>query len=412
MCPSPTAPYVGRVSPRRRALTVVATSAAAMGLVLATLPRHHSAPQAVATSGPAVSLDARADPSSELTTSPPDTGSVVVGTPGTPTTHAPTTTSLSASSRTTSDVPTTAAPGTAPQPSATTATTSPVLRSLVGRVAYAEPNPSDMSVWSMLPNGTDRRLLPECPPGASGFGSDIDVSPDGTRIVRSCGAPRGSAAGTTLNGYGLVVQAVDGSSTRTIVPLAAFNAASVRWSPNGREIAVAGASGPNDPNVAIVDVATGALRRIAAVPLVGTITWSPDGTRLLMGNLIVIDVATGTTTDLATLLPDVPGAVTHFAQAARWAPSGSIYFGESAGDGTTSLVYSFDRMDPVTGTVQRLFDIPDFIDTADFLPNGRIILRWSRTQVATFGPDGGSRTLFESTYTQRSFVSARPATGS
>ncbi len=288
---------------------------------------------------------------------------------------------------------TSAGPGTTSAPSTTATRQGPA--HLRGRIVYASSSPVEGSVWSMRPDGTDRRLEVACPTGP-GAASGFDVSPDGTRLARTCGA-------------GAVVQDVDDGETTVVGPSDFWAAPLMSWSPDGRHLALTRFV---DQHVTVVDLATGGMRTITPdppLPAPLVVSWSPDGTRLVTGTLDVIDVATGATASLVPLLPGVPGAVAHQATTARWAPNGWIYFQEHAGDGERSLLHTFDRLNPATGTVQRLLDIPDFLDWPGFLPDGRVVVRMSRTTVTVLAADGSSGHELDAPIGMTGFTAARRA---
>jgi TolB protein len=236
------------------------------------------------------------------------------------------------------------------------------------------------------------------------FGSPVDVSPDGTQLVRNCGAPPAEAVAPS--GYGLIVQDVDGGHSRVLVETEVFDVPYARWSPDGGEIALMWF---NRSGIDIIDIATGNVRTITPdVPVFGTPSWTPDGTRLIVAGMVMVDVATGATTGLADLLPGVPGSTDHRGSQARWAPDGWVYFEESASDGTAYLVHSISRLDPATGALERLLDIPNWVEDIELLPDGRVMAHLGFETLVVMASDGTAPTVIQTAYPMHGFVAPRP----
>ncbi len=128
---------------------------------------------------------------------------------------------------------------------------------------------------------------------------------DATLIIRSrtqIGAPVWSPDGAYIayqDERQLYVVTTDGSATRTLISTPDATARDPAWSPDSRHIAFV-VDRDGNPEIYVVDVATGALMRITnhpdhdLAPL-----WSPDGTRLvflsdrryLLGELIVAELS-------------------------------------------------------------------------------------------------------------------------
>ena len=391
---------------RHRALLVTACLLALVGLAVTASSHPQDRATRVGTTG-APGLDV-------ATNAPPGEG-VVPSSSSTVLTS--TVESGAASSATTAAPPrppstTLAATGTSdPQP-ATTATTKPLPRTLVGRVAYITGDgatPPTTEIGSMLPDGSDRRIEDlHCPAGASLLGPTLDVSPDGTQIVRDCGTPTDPNA--AVSGYGLVVQEVASGATRTLLPPRLFGVlpptqytGAVHWSPDGRQLAV-GAS----QSVGIIDVATGAIRDVPTDGSIGWTypTWSPDGTRLLSSGLHILDLGTGTITDRSDLIPAFP-AENCSSEGGAWGPDGAFYVQASVGCIEPNVTRYLYRIDPATGSTMLLVDQPGFMDNIAFLPGGRILLRNGTTTAMTIATDGSHPETFDLPWPITSFTAAR-----
>jgi hypothetical protein len=263
-----------------------------------------------------------------------------------------------------------------------------------------------MLTWSMLPDGSDRRLEPLNCPTPQYLGGLLDVSPDGTRLLRDCSTPPpGASIQSMANGYGLVIQNVDGGASVTIKLHAMFESVWARWSPDGRQIEMLSSSG-----LEIYDVADGSTH---AVPLAHSLvspfgTWSPDGARLLTNDFNIIDVATGSITDRSNLFPPIPSGRSlpngAFYGASFWAPDGTTYVWEESAVGTTNY-YDLYRVDVATGSSALVLEQTFPIDIV-FLSDGRLLTRSSMDQVVTIAPDGSDRQTFNMPWAYNDFVAA------
>ena len=255
----------------------------------------------------------------------------------------------------------------------------PSPRTLAGRIAWLElsddPAPLDrkMQLWSMQPDGTDRRReLPECEPGAK-FGGWFDVSPDGARVVVDCGVAFDST------GQSVVVQDVATGHTRPVLRAQFFDNPTVRWSPDGMRIAVASAAW-----LKIVDADD---LEVHDVPLAGplqsgVITWSPDGDFLLTEAAERIEVASGTVVDQFDLLDVIPAEATSWSTMARWAPDGSVYVQAWWGAPGAEQTNRLDRVEGVNGARTTIVEQAAFMGRVEFLADGRLFIK--------NGPDGAT----------------------
>lgn len=151
--------------------------------------------------------------------------------------------------------------------------TAPVIN---GRIAFTVlAAPGNRDIYSMNPDGTDRRQL------TSGPADDWspDVSPDGRKIAFT----RRDVPGTTEQVY---VMAADGSRIRKLTSFEPGTAREPAWSPDGKEIVFSAFPAGTDHADLFVMSATGKnIRRLTDFPDVPAVSvdqpaWSPDGKRV------------------------------------------------------------------------------------------------------------------------------------
>jgi Tol biopolymer transport system component len=118
------------------------------------------------------------------------------------------------------------------------------------------------------------------------------LSPDRTRVVYVQGPP--DTIQTTAQG-GLILQNVDGTGARVLVPGAAGSPA---WSPDGKRIAFL----HDGHNLALISPDGSGRRDLdVALSVNPHLAWSPDGTRIALGSgnpsrLAIVDLAAATFT--------------------------------------------------------------------------------------------------------------------
>ena len=180
---------------------------------------------------------------------------------------------------------------------------SPDGRKLVVVSAYEDPAHSDSAIYVIdLQTGEQRRM--------TSFGKNCSAawSPDGTHLALSLGDNLTSDVYiTTLDAHG---RRITDSQTIAITPV---------WSPNGKKIAYTVMPAPgkesSDAGVYIVDADGSQKKRVTGLSTYG-VSWSPDGTKLLLqviGAVYLVDAEGGDpvkirvpTNDLldATFTPD------------------------------------------------------------------------------------------------------------
>ena len=146
-------------------------------------------------------------------------------------------------------------------------------------VAYSWPRPADgrWAVFLMRADGSDAHQIVSDIPGEQ----KVPVwSPDGKTIafvVRNSDTPEGSVWTANADGSGAALLSAGG----TECPVGLFHPA---WSPDGKMLAVVCYPGGDREAIAVMDLTTKSLRRLATYSLPDHLdnapTWSPDGTML------------------------------------------------------------------------------------------------------------------------------------
>lgn len=162
-----------------------------------------------------------------------------------------------------------------------------------GRIAYTTYARLFPQIWTMKPDGTEKRELPT---GVE-LNASPAISPDGSQIAFA-----GSARGNT----DIYVVGASGGGTRRLTNTRALEA-SPAWSPTGRQLLYTSDQSGN-PQIHVVDAEGSGARRVT---LAGNwndeAAWSPDGSRIAFAcrnegdfNICVMDFATGQTVQLTS----------------------------------------------------------------------------------------------------------------
>ena len=182
---------------------------------------------------------------------------------------------------------------------------------------------------------TDAVARPVATPdvGGAGYHASPALSPQGDRVayVATRDGLFDVFVAPTVGG-GEPVKLLDGQDNTSFESLRILSPG-LAWSPDGRRLAVAVTSGP-DEAIALVDVETGAVdrRRPAGVDAVVSVAWSPDGGRIAFegvagaqSDLYVLDLETDAVQNLTRDL--------YADHAPAWAPDGrSLVFHSDRGD--------------------------------------------------------------------------------
>jgi len=197
-----------------------------------------------------------------------------------------------------------------------------------GRIAYTSYVRLFPQIWTMKPDGSDKREI------ATGLGLNASpsLSADGTQIAFA-----GSARGST----DIYVVNAGGGGLRRLTETRALEAAPA-WSPTGRQILYTSDQSGN-PQIHVVDAeGTGARRVTFAGNWNDESAWSPDGSRIAFAcrnegdfNICVMDFATGQTVQLTS-----EGSNGH----PSWSPDGERIVYSSRRGGSTQ-VYTMDASD-------------------------------------------------------------------
>lgn len=194
-----------------------------------------------------------------------------------------------------------------------------------GRIAYTTYARLFPQIWTMKPDGSEKR---EVPTGLE-LNASPSLSPDGTQIAFA-----GSSRGNT----DIYVAPASGGTARRITNTRALEA-SPAWSPTGRQLLYTSDQSGN-PQIHVVDAeGTGARRVSLAGNWNDEADWSPDGSKIAFAcrnegdfNICVMDFATGQTVQLTS-----EGSNGH----PSWSPDGDklVY---SSRRGRSTHIYTMD----------------------------------------------------------------------
>ncbi|MDF2771954.1 MAG: exported protein of unknown function [Geminicoccaceae bacterium] len=187
-----------------------------------------------------------------------------------------------------------------------------------GRIVFTVlATPGNRDIYSMNPDGTDRRQL------TSGPADDWspDVSPDGRKIAFT----RREVPGTTEQVY---VMAADGSRNRKLTSFEPGTAREPAWSPDGKEIVFSGFPvGTEHADLFVMSAAGKNIRRLTDfrdVPAVSVDqpAWSPDGKRIAFSHRGICSNVMMMNAD-GTGMTNVTTCGTGGGHAPSWSPDGS-----------------------------------------------------------------------------------------
>jgi TolB protein len=194
-----------------------------------------------------------------------------------------------------------------------------------GRIAYTSYARLFPQIWTMKPDGSEKR---EVPTGVE-LNASPSLSPDGSQIA---------FAGSSRGNSDIYVIAASGGGLRRVTNTRALEA-SPSWSPTGRQILYTSDQSGN-PQIYVVDAeGTGARRVTLAGNWNDEAAWSPDGSRIAFAcrnegdfNICVMDFATGQTVQLTS-----EGSNGH----PSWSPDGEkiVY---SSRRGRSTQIYTMD----------------------------------------------------------------------
>ncbi|MBC7672682.1 MAG: PD40 domain-containing protein, partial [Polaromonas sp.] len=248
-------------------------------------------------------------------------------------------------------------------------------------------------VYLIRPSGGEARRLTSIKGGVT----DFAWAPDGATIALASVGPEGDDVVARRRTYGefsienadyrlsrlWLVRVDTGTASpqpRELQIGAARTLGGFAWSPDGRQIAYSHTPDPllssaSLSDIAVVDVATGAVRPLVTGPGADTgPVWSPDGTRILFStasgdttssfyrnqHLAVIAATGGPITVLAQGFDEDPASAT-------WLPSGIRFL---AAQGTAQKLFA---LDPARGVTRVLLSAPDVIRSASFSRDGSVV---------------------------------------
>ena len=262
------------------------------------------------------------------------------------------------------------------QPVAANAQNSAVVN---GRIAFSALAGGGVAIFSMNPDGTDRRQLTTNPVGDDW---DAAVSPDGRKIafVRS--------EGTAANVY---VMNADGSGVHQLTAFVPGGyAEGPAWSPDGKRIALTGSETGVHSGIYVVSANGHNLAPVAAQGAEDMQpAWAPDGQRIAftrvggMGtNIMIADVVAGGSAQLFALCGSIA------CHAPAWSPDGTRIAYER--DGTL-------QVQPLVGAPQpAAFNLVGYAGGPVWAPDGTKLLFTgtvvdggsTRIALVTVAPDG------------------------
>ncbi|CAN5912716.1 S9 family peptidase [soil metagenome] len=248
-------------------------------------------------------------------------------------------------------------------------------------------------VYLIRPSGGEARRLT----GIKGGVTDFAWAPSGEAIAFASVGPEGDDIVARRRTYGeFSIENADFRLTRLwLVPAdtgttlpqahevkigAGRTLGGLAWSPDSRQIAFSHTPDPllssgSLSDIAVVDVATGAVRSLVTGPGADTgPVWSPDGTRILFSTAAGDTTSSFYRNQHLAMIAANGGPITVLAQgfdedptSAAWLPGGIRFL---AAQGTAQKLFA---LDPATGVTRVLLSAPDVIRSASFSRDGSVI---------------------------------------
>jgi dipeptidyl aminopeptidase/acylaminoacyl peptidase len=237
-------------------------------------------------------------------------------------------------------------------------------------IAFTSLRSGSTALWVANADGTSPRRL--AAGGAGAYQGDPAWSPDGSRLVFTCG------------NFELCVANADGSGTARLTastwPTTWSYDFEPAWSPDGTRIVFSGKRGSKSEDLWLVNADGSGLRKLVGTAAdEGHPDWSPDGAK------IVYSASSATGSDLYTVNADGSGS-TRLTSSAKvdesapdWSPDGStIAYGRMAGGSLASQIWLMNA----AGGGQRALTKGESAMEASWSPDGTLVLFTGRV-----GPD-------------------------